>query len=159
MYASRLDIPEHTRKGCIALLQERLSDCLDLEAQMKQAHWNVKGPDFIQLHQLFDKVHAIIEDFADTIAERITSLGGVADGRVKTTAGKTHLYEYSLQAHLGDQHLRAVAAATAQFGKYIRADISRADQIGDPDTADLLTQISRETDKQLWMVESHLYAD
>src|ERR1700742_4551120 len=100
MYASRLDIPDHIRKGSIALLQARLSDCLDLEAQMKQAHWNVKGKDFIQLHELFDSVHTIVENFVDTIAERITALGGVADGRVQTTAKKSNLYEYPLEAHM-----------------------------------------------------------
>jgi starvation-inducible DNA-binding protein len=155
-YTSRLDIKDHVRKGSIALLQARLSDALDLEAQMKQAHWNVKGRDFIQLHELFDKVHSEVEDFVDLIAERITTLGGVADGRVQTTAKNTQLYEYALETHNGEDHLKAVAAVLAEFGKAVRADIDKADELGDKDTADIFTEISRETDKQLWFVESHL---
>jgi len=156
MYETRLDLSAHVRKQVTALLQARLSDALDLEAQMKQAHWNVKGMHFFQLHQLFDKVHDEAEEFVDLIAERITTLGGTADGRVQTTAKATGLYEYPLQAEGGEAHLKAVATALAQFGRAVRADIAKADEIGDADTADLFTQISRETDKQLWFVEAHL---
>jgi starvation-inducible DNA-binding protein len=156
MYESRIDLSAHVRKGVIALLQARLSDSIDLESQMKQAHWNVKGRDFIQLHELFDKIHGEVEDFVDLIAERITTLGGVADGRVQTAAKNSQLYEYSLETEGGEAHLKAVAAVLAQFGKSVRADIDKAAEIGDADTADIFTEISRETDKQLWFVEAHL---
>ena len=155
-YSSRLDISDHVRKTSIALLQARLSDALDLEAQMKQAHWNVKGRDFYQLHQLFDSIHGEVEEFVDLLAERITTLGGVADGRVQTTAKTTALYEYPLQSSSGEAHLKSVAAALGQFGKLVRADIDAATTHGDADTADLFTQVSRENDKQLWFVEAHL---
>lgn len=156
MYTSHLDLNDHTRKGAIALLQARLSDALDLEAQTKQAHWNVKGRDFIQLHEFFDKVHGVVEDFVDTLAERITALGGVADGWIQTTAKATSLYEYALETRSGEQHLKALGAVLAQFGKAARKDIDVAVQIGDADSADVFTEISRETDKQLWFVEAHL---
>lgn len=156
MYQSHLDLPAHIRKASIALLQARLSDALDLEAQMKQAHWNVKGRDFIQLHELFDSIHGHVEEFVDMIAERITTLGGVADGRVQTTAKTSKLYEYSLETNGGEAHLKAVAAVLAQFGKAVRADIDEAAKINDAGTTDLFTEISRETDKQLWFVEAHL---
>lgn len=156
MYQSHLDLPAHIRKASIALLQARLSDALDLEAQMKQAHWNVKGRDFIQLHELFDSIHDHVEEFVDMIAERITTLGGVADGRVQTTAKTSKLYEYSLETNGGEAHLKAVAAVLAQFGKAVRADIDEAAKINDAGTTDLFTEISRETDKQLWFVEAHL---
>jgi starvation-inducible DNA-binding protein len=156
MYTSRLDIPDHTRKASIHLLQSRLSDALDLEAQMKQAHWNVRGLNFLQLHQLFDAVHDVVEGFVDILAERITALGGVADGRVQTTAAATSLYEYALETTGGEAHLRAVAAVLAQFGKSLRADIDTAAELPDADTADVFTELSRETDKQLWFVEAHL---
>lgn len=159
MYNSRLDIPDHIRKAAIHLLQARLSDALDLEAQMKQAHWNVRGPHFYQLHQLFDAIHGEVEDYADTIAERITAIGGVADGRVQTTARATTLYEYALEAHNGHDHLRAVAGALAEFGKNLRADIEAASALPEADTTDVLTEISRGTDKQLWFVEAHLLHD
>jgi len=156
MYQSHIDLSAHVRKGVITLLQARLSDAIDLEAQMKQAHWNVKGRDFFQLHELFDKIHGEVEEFVDTIAERITALGGVADGRVQTTAKNSQLYEYSLETSGGEAHLKAVAAVLAQFGKAVRADINAATEIGDADTADVFTEISRATDKQLWFVEAHL---
>src|SRR5262245_30623553 len=156
VYQSHLDIPVHVRKGVIALLQARLSDSIDLEAQMKQAHWNVKGRDFYQLHLLFDKIHDEVEEFVDLIAERITTLGGVADGRVQTTGKTSRLYEYALETSGGEAHLKAVAAVLAQFGKAVRADIDKASEMGDADTADIFTEISRETDKQLWFVEAHL---
>jgi starvation-inducible DNA-binding protein len=157
MYTSRLDLSDHARKSAIALLQGRLSDALDLEAQTKQAHWNVKGRDFIQLHELFDKVHGIVEEQVDTIAERITALGGVADGRVQTTVKKTQLYEYSLETVTGEEHLKVLAAVLAQFGKAVRKDIGAAAELGDADTADVFTEVSREIDKQLWFIEAHLH--
>lgn len=158
MYQSHLDLSAHVRKGAIALLQARLSDSIDLEAQMKQAHWNVKGRDFFQLHQLFDQLHDGVEEFVDLIAERITALGGVADGRVQTTARASGLYEYSLETSGGESHLRAVAAVLAQFGKAVRADIDAAAKMGDAATADVFTELSRATDKHLWFVEAHLTA-
>lgn len=156
MYASRLDIPDHSRKASIHILQARLSDALDLEVQLKQAHWNVRGMAFFGLHQLFDRVHDGVESFADVLAERLTALGGVADGRVQTTAAATTLYEYALETRNGEDHLRAVAAVLGQFGKAVRSDIDRAAAIPDAGTADVLTEVSRSVDQQLWFVEAHL---
>lgn len=158
-YESRIDLPTHVRKAAVLLLQARLSDALDLEAQTKQAHWNVKGRHFLPLHQLFDKVHDEVEGFADLLAERVIALGHVADGRIQTTAASTRLYEYPLEARGGETHLKALTASLAEFGKQVRADITAATECGDADTADLFTQISRETDRQLWFVEAHLQAD
>ena len=155
-FTSRIDLSDHVRKQACGLLQARLSDALDLEAQAKQAHWNVKGPHFLQLHQLFDGVHDAAEDFVDTMAERITTLGHIADGRVTTTAAATTLYLYPLEAAGGEAHLKALSASIAAFGKAVRAAIDQAGTIGDADTADLFTQVSRETDKQLWLLEAHL---
>jgi starvation-inducible DNA-binding protein len=156
-YTSQIDLPEAVRKSMAAILQARLSDALDLEARAKQAHWNVKGRDFFQLHQLFDKLHDAVEDFVDLLAERITALGHIADGRVQTTAAATTLSEvYPLQARDGGAHLQILAASLGHFGKKIRADIDTAAQSNDPGTADLFTEISRETDKQLWFIEAHL---
>jgi len=155
-YTSRLDLPRAVTKPVIDLLQARLVDAIDLEAQMKQAHWNVRGKDFMQLHQLFDAVHTIAEEFVDTIAERIAVLGGIADGRVQIVAATTHLYEYPLEARGGEAHLKAVAGSLAEFGKLVRGGIDVAAAAGDQDTADQFTGISRETDKQLWYIEAHL---
>lgn len=155
-YTSRMDLSEHVRKGAAALLQARLADAIDLEAQLKQAHWNVKGRDFFQLHQLFDETHDAVEELVDTIAERITALGEIADGRIQTAASTSTLYEYPLQAVGGEAHLKAVAAAFGQFGKALRASIDAATSLGDLGTADLFTEASRVVDKRLWFVEAHL---
>lgn len=158
MYASRLDLSDQVRKQAVALLQARLSDCLDLEAQLKQAHWTVRGLNFYQLHELFDDLHSEVEDTVDVIAERISAIGSVPDGRVQTTAKSTSLYEYPLKARAGEDHLRALAGVLGEFGKRLRADIDRAAAFGDADTADVFTEISRATDKQLWFIEAHLFA-
>jgi len=156
MHESHLDLPDHVRKAAGALLQARLSDALDLEAQLKQAHWNVKGPDFFSLHELFDKLHGEVEDAVDVLAERITALGGVPDGRVQTTARSSSLDEYPLEARSAETHLRAFAAALGRFGRAVRVGIDEAASSGDADTADVFTEISRAADKQLWLVEAHL---
>lgn len=156
MYDSRLDLNDHLRKTVSRLLQGRLSEALDLEAQAKQAHWNVKGADFLQLHAFFDTLHGQTEQFADTLAERIAALGGIADGRIQTTALASNLYEYSLETRSGSDHLRALAGSLAQFGKAVRGDISQATAEGDAVSADILTGIVRECDKLLWLIEAHL---
>jgi starvation-inducible DNA-binding protein len=155
MHSTRLDIPSPVRAGSIRILQARLSDALDLEAQMKQAHWNVRGPAFFQLHKLFDSLHDAAEGYVDLLAERITTLGGVADGRVQTTAAATSLAEYPLTAKGGEAHLRAAAAGLSGFGQALRANIDEAAQLPDADTADVLTEVSRGVDQQLWFVEAH----
>lgn len=157
-FISRIDLSDHVRKQACGLLQARLSDALNLQAQAKQAHWNVKGPHFLQLHQLFDAVHDAAEEFVDLLAERITALGHIADGRVATTAAATTLYGYPFEVAGGEAHLKALSASIAAFGKAVREAINQAEIIGDADTADLFTQISRETDKQLWRLEAHLQA-
>ncbi len=157
MLNTRLDLSVHVRKESIGLLQQALSTALDLEAQLKQAHWNVKGATFFQLHELFDKAHSVVEEIVDTVAERITALGGVADGRVQTTVKATALNEYPLNARRGEDHLKLIASALAEFAKYLRTAIDRAAGFGDAGTSDVFTQISREVDKQLWFVEAHLY--
>ncbi|WP_156255048.1 DNA starvation/stationary phase protection protein Dps [Sandarakinorhabdus oryzae] len=156
MYTSRLDLPEHVRHAAIALLQAMLANAVDLVRQAKQAHWNVKGPNFFMLHQLFDALHDTVEEFEDTIAERITALGGTADARVQTVAATTVLYDYPIAASSGEAHLKALAGSLGEFGKHARAAIEAAAVAGDADTADLFTGLSRECDKQLWFVEAHL---
>ena len=158
MYHHRITLPVNVRERVLPLLQARLSDAADLSAQLKQAHWNVKGREFFQLHELFDKIHGEVENFVDLIAERIIALGGVADGRVQTTAKDSRLGQYPLDVRGSDQHLEAVAAAIAKLGSSVRADVDAAADAGDAATADLFTEVLRETDKQLWLVEAHLAA-
>jgi starvation-inducible DNA-binding protein len=156
MYVSQLDLPEQERRQVAALLQARLSDCLDLEVQLRQAHWTVRGMQFYQLHKLFDALHDKAEEYVDIIAERIRAIGAVPDGRIQTTAEKTSLYPYGLGTRWGEEHLRAITASLSEVGRLLRVDIDRAAKIGDVGTADVFTEVSREIDKQLWLVEAHM---
>jgi starvation-inducible DNA-binding protein len=155
---TRNDLPSKTREKMCELLSERLADALDLRSQIKQAHWNVKGPSFIALHELFDRVVGEIDEHADEIAERATALGGISLGTVRVAAKRTSLKEYPADLSAGKDHVEAVADAIASFGKLARAAIEASDKAGDKDTADLFTGMSREIDKLLWMVEAHAQA-
>jgi len=158
MHATRNDLPAKTRAKVIELLNASLADALDLEAQTKQAHWNVKGPNFIALHELFDKVHASVEGHVDTIAERIVALGGTALGTVGVVAKTSTLPAYPLNITRGADHIEALAGSLAAFGKSMRKAIDAADKLGDAGTSDLFTGVSRDVDLQLWFLEAHLQA-
>jgi len=159
MHSTRNDLSAKARAKVAALLNARLADALDLQMQAKQAHWNVKGPQFIALHELFDKLAAEIDGHVDEMAERITALGGIAEGTVQAVAGRSKLDPYPLDIAEGRAHLDALAAAYARFAKSVRKAIDEADKAGDADTSDLFTGISRSADKGLWLLEAHLQAD
>jgi starvation-inducible DNA-binding protein len=140
------------------IMNQRLASAVDLQMQMKQAHWNVKGPSFIGLHELFDKVAEAVEDYVDLIAERIVQLGGVAEGTVRVAASRTRLPEYSHEISEGMAHVEEVSRALSTFGQEARHTIDQADELNDADTADLFTEVSRGIDKWLWFVEAHTQA-
>ena len=158
MYETENDISLKRRSELNALMNQRLADAVDLQMQMKQAHWNVKGPNFIGLHELFDKVDEAVESYVDMIAERIVQLGGIAEGTVRISAARSRLAEYPLQIADGMAHVEAVARALSTFGEEARTTINEADELDDAGTADLFTEISRGTDKWLWFVEAHSQA-
>ena len=158
MYETENDLPKTARWELNALINLRLADVIDLQAQLKQAHWNVKGPHFIGLHELFDKIAEEVEDYVDMIAERIVQLGGIAEGTVRVSAGRSRLDEYPLAIADGAAHVEAVARALSTFGREARMTIEETDKLGDADTADLFTEISRGIDKWLWFVEAHSQA-
>lgn len=155
LHPTRNDLPVDVRTKSVHLLQQCLADAIDLASQVKVAHWNVKGPSFIALHELFDRVHDEIEEHVDAIAERLTALGGTARGTARQAAATTGLPEYPASAVSGHDHVDAVAKALAAFGKAIRGAIEQSEENGDAGTADLFTGMSRAIDKQLWFVESH----
>ena len=159
MYQTRNDLPEKARAELVAWLQERLADSLDLVSQAKQAHWNVKGPGFIALHELFDKIYEHAGDHADLIAERIVQLGGIAEGTVRVAAKRSGLPEYPLTIAQGKEHVEALARALAYVGENARTSIDKADELEDKGTADIFTEISRSIDKDLWFVEAHAQAE
>lgn len=158
LHASRIDLPEATRRQMVGLLNARLADAVNLSTQMKQAHWNVKGPSFIALHELFDAIHADTLVQVDDLAERITTLGGTALGTAAAAVSASALPEYPLDIFSGSSHVEAVSAALATFGEGMRSAIAAAGEAGDADTEDLCVEISRLVDKNLWLVEAHAQA-
>lgn len=156
MHDTKIDINKETREKMIELLNARLADSIDLKSQAKQAHWNVKGMSFIALHELFDQVAEEVEGYTDTIAERVTILGGIAEGTVRVSAEKSTLNQYPMEITGGREHVDALSTALADFGKKVRANIEDASEAGDADTEDLFTEVSRGIDKLLWFVEAHI---
>ncbi len=154
MFENSIDLKVQTRETMIGILNARLADCSDLYSQCKQAHWNVKGMQFIAIHELFDEVAAEVLGFVDDIAERATALGGYVYGTVRVAAQSSSLPEYDLEAVSCQEHLQAIVARVAAFGALVRQNIK--DSQDDLDTADLLTEISRAMDKKLWFLEAHL---
>jgi starvation-inducible DNA-binding protein len=155
MHPTRNTLSETIRTQSVELLNEHLAAAIDLHAQVKQAHWNVRGPGFIAIHELFDKVSIAVEDYSDQVAERAGGLGGTALGIIQTAAERSFLIPYPLGIADENEHVFAVAGALAAFGQSTRQAATKATDFGDADTADLFTEISRGIDKQLWFVESH----
>jgi starvation-inducible DNA-binding protein len=155
LYPTKNDLPEAARKEAVELLNQRLADCIDLQTQCKQAHWNVKGPAFIALHKLFDEINEDVEEYVDLIAERVVQLGGIAEGTVGLVAKRSSLIDYPLALSSGSEHVAALSDALAMFGRTARVGIEEMNELEDADSADILTEISRGVDKWLWFVEAH----
>ncbi|MEM8719049.1 MAG: DNA starvation/stationary phase protection protein Dps [Cyanobacteria bacterium P01_G01_bin.39] len=156
LYSTRIDLPEELRVKEIEILNQTLAATLDLKTQTKQAHWNVKGMDFYQLHELFDEMATELEEYVDMVAERVTALGGTALGTARIAASESILEEYALDAVTGAEHVKALADRYGVYAKHVREAIDATDDLGDADTADLYTEISRTVDKRLWFLEAHL---
>lgn len=155
LHPTRIDLPPQTRGEMVELLNASLADAIDLMLQAKQAHWNVKGPNFKSLHELFDEVSEQAEEWADLLAERAVTLGGTALGTARLAASRSSLAEYPAALRTGQEHAAALAETLAQFCARVRQAIEAATDALEAGTADLFTQISRDADKALWMVESH----
>lgn len=156
---TRNSLPEKIRIEIVAVLHSRLADSIDLMMQAKQAHWNLKGEHFFSMHGVFDKVYADTGVYVDLIAERIVQLGGIAQGTVRAAANASGMPKYPQDISSGSKHVAALAHAIAFYGEMIREAIDLATQLGDAGTADLLTQVSRGTDSNLWFVEAHEQAE
>jgi starvation-inducible DNA-binding protein len=155
-FRTSVDIPSGSRTKINTILNQHLADSFDLMSQAKQAHWNVKGSDFWQLHTLFDEVAARAAEWVDELAERITALGGYASGTVRMATATSTLPEFPTEITEGMDYVRAVADRLAAFTNSARAAIDETDKLGDADTADLFTEISRCADKYLYFLEAHL---
>jgi starvation-inducible DNA-binding protein len=155
-FATRIDIPAGSRAALIELLNQSLAETFDLYSQVKQAHWNVKGEEFFQLHELFDTIAAELLAFVDLIAERAVILGGTAQGTVRMAAEHSSLPEYPADVLDGLEHVEALADRLGPYAAHVRGGIDRADELGDKTTADLYTEVSRKVDMRLWFLEAHL---
>ena len=157
-FETRIDIPASNRQKLIALLNARLADSIDLYTQTKFAHWNVKGKDFYQVHLLFDAIAEHVEEAVDLIAERITALGGVANGTLRQAATSSSLNEYEIDARGSMAHVNALLNQLATVANAVREAIDQADELDDKGTSDLFTEIVREMDKDIYFLEAHLQA-
>jgi starvation-inducible DNA-binding protein len=158
MYITENDISKDHRVELCQLMNQRLADSIDLQLQMKQAHWNVKGPNFIALHKLFDEIHTSVGDYVDSIAERIVQLGGIAEGTIRMASAHSKLSEYPDNIAEGLSHVDAISGVLATYGQETRETILELTAIGDAVSADIFTEISRGIDKWLWFVEAHSQA-
>jgi len=159
MHKTRNSLPEEQRTKLVELLNRRLADSIDLMLQAKQAHWNVKGPQFMVLYALFSQIAHGVERHVDLLAERIVQLGGSANGTAYVVTRRTSLDRYPLDILDGNGHIEALATVLAAFGKHARYAIGQATELLDADSAALFTDISRDTDTWLWLVEAHQQID
>lgn len=157
-YPSSVGVPDKNRQALIALLNIHLANSTDIHSQVKWAHWNVKGKNFYQLHLLFDSVATHLEDHIDTIAERISALGGVANGTVRESAAKSAISEADLSAYDGPDMVKFLVHNVGHFTNALRTAIQEANDLEDDVTVDLFTTITREMDKDLWFIEAHTQA-
>jgi len=155
-FRSSIDIPENVRAQVVDVLNLRLADAVDLKTQAKHAHWNVKGNEFFALHQLFDSIAGHCEEQSDLIAERVTALGGIAMGTARLVVRSSSIPNYDSSATVGAQHIRALAKGVAKFAEQLRGGIGFTEELGDKGTSDLLTEVVRQVDKDLWFLEAHL---
>ncbi|HZU68352.1 MAG TPA: DNA starvation/stationary phase protection protein Dps [Ktedonobacteraceae bacterium] len=144
----------HEQDRLIELLNRRLADAIDLQLQSRQAYWNVKGPHFMTLRELFDKVAREVEEYANLIAEHIVQLGGMAEGTAHAVARRTSLDEYRLLTADGNGHIAALSTTLTAFGKHVRYASEQVSELKDADTAAIFTEIARGIDKWLWFVET-----
>ena len=150
------DLKSNTRSTVIDLLNARLADAIDLKLAVKQAHWNIRGPEFIALHELLDEIAGRVEEHSDTMAERVVQVGGLAAGTTQQVAKATSLPPYPTEATAQADHLNSLRERFASFAKSCRTAIDEADEAGDVDTADIMTEVSRAIDKDLWFIAAHL---
>jgi len=156
MYRTQNDLNSNTKKAAIELLNARLADAIDLALLTKQAHWNIKGPQFIALHEMIDGFRTEIDTHVDTLAERVVQLGGTALGTTQTVAKASTLAPYPTDIAKSKDHLAALIERYGKAANLARAAIDEADEAGDKNTADIFTAYSRALDKSLWFLEAHV---
>ena len=156
MHQTQNDTKSNAKQVSISTLSDRLADGIDLMLSIKQAHWNLKGPSFIGIHLMLDNFHKDFDEYNDMVAERITQLGGTAKGTSAAVIETSKLAPYPLDIYKIADHLAALIDRYGAYANAVRKNIDDVDDAGDAGTADLLTEISRAVDKQLWFLEAHV---
>jgi starvation-inducible DNA-binding protein len=156
LYQSRNDLPSNAKAVSIGVLNARLADAIDLALLTKQAHWNIKGPQFIALHEMIDGFRTELDTHVDTMAERVVQLGGTALGTSQVVAAATTLAPYPTDIYTTKDHLAALIERYGSVANQVRTAIDEIADAGDADTADLFTAFSRALDKALWFLEAHV---
>jgi starvation-inducible DNA-binding protein len=156
LHTTRNHLPSNAKAVTIDLLNARLADGIDLALTTKQAHWNLKGPQFIAIHEMLDGFRDAQDEWNDTMAERIAQLGGTALGTTHAVAASSKLPAYPTNIYAIADHLSALIDRYADYGTALRGNIDQAAEAGDADTADIFTEVSRGIDKQLWFLEAHV---
>src|SRR6195256_2297085 len=155
-YKTHNDLSSNAKSVSIGILNARLADAIDLALLTKQAHWNIKGPQFIALHEMIDGFRTELDDHVDTMAERAVQLGGTALGTTQAVAGSTTLAPYPTDIYAANDHLAALIERYAKVGSAVRGAIDETANAGEADTADLSNAFSVALDKALWFLEAHL---
>ena len=155
MHPTSHDLSKQKRQAICGVLQSNLVDGIDLVYQLKQAHWTLRGPNFIGFHELLDTLHEQVEDKVDLVAERISVLGGQVEGTIEVAAQSSRLPKYPLDIASVEKHVEALSKSFAAYAKNNRAAIEEATDAGDEATADLFTEVTRAADRALWFIEAH----
>ncbi|MEC7519881.1 MAG: DNA starvation/stationary phase protection protein Dps [Myxococcota bacterium] len=155
-FPSHVNLNDDVRSELVELLNDTLATSIDLTYQVKQAHWNIKGPWFFARHELFDKLAGNLREWTDDIAERASTLGGYAKGTVRMAAGTSKLGEYDERVIEGKQHIRALVDRYTTFTQQLRDGIATAQKKEDVVTEDLLTEVARGAELDMWFLESHI---
>jgi starvation-inducible DNA-binding protein len=156
LFPSHASLPQAARAPMVASLNRSLATTIDLHLQVKQAHWNIKGPQFVARHQLFDKLATTLRDQADVLAERTATLGGRAEGTARLAASASALPEYDLKAVNGNDHVRTLVSQYGLFAQLLRQGIDVAESHKDPVTVDIYVQTLRQAELDMWFLESHI---
>jgi starvation-inducible DNA-binding protein len=156
MYPSPSKLPQDARARVAQALDARLADGVDLQTQAKTAHWNLKGPHFAALHQLFDGLASAVLGFNDQIAERAVTLGGNAHGTARDAARASRLPELPAEARRDLDLVRLLAERVEGYLEGVREARKVAESAGDADTVDLLTEVASEMEKQGWFLRATL---
>lgn len=155
-FSNHVSLPEDVKVALVETLNTALATTNDLHSQVKQAHWNIKGPQFFARHELFDAMAGRLRGFADVIAERATTMGGYASGTTRLSAEHSKLPEYELRAVDGKQHIKALVDRFSDYAAFVREALREAAEKGDPATEDVYTEILRGAELDMWFLESHL---